>query len=260
MKRKADDMGEAGTSNEAKYRCAIDTLAEEFVCPITQELPLDPVTAEDGRVYERQAIVSWLERADKEGETRSPLTNTPMGRRLLPAVQVRNNIEEMVRSGALLGSKANAWNQRLKDEQEVSAIKQKAEDGDVQSMLLLTRWHVLGRKGLEKDGKQSLHWLKRAAGLGEPTALALLGVAYQSGEDVAPNPSYAAVCYARAAAAGSAIGCFKLGMAFSMGRLALPKDLKEAQMWLRKVPSCAIQDGSKTLLEAADSWLREHNI
>ena len=40
---------------EKRYKQAIDGMAEEFVCPITQELPVDPVTAEDGRVYERSA-------------------------------------------------------------------------------------------------------------------------------------------------------------------------------------------------------------
>jgi hypothetical protein len=31
-------------------------VADEYVCPITAELPIDPVTAEDGRCYERCAI------------------------------------------------------------------------------------------------------------------------------------------------------------------------------------------------------------
>ena len=52
-KRAAADT--AATSK--KFRSAIDDSAAEFVCPITQELPVDPVTAEDGRVAEsgRQA-------------------------------------------------------------------------------------------------------------------------------------------------------------------------------------------------------------
>ena len=48
------------TQQAKKFRQAIDEMAEEFVCPITQELPVDPVTAEDGRVYERSAIEEWL--------------------------------------------------------------------------------------------------------------------------------------------------------------------------------------------------------
>ena len=39
-----------------RYRQAIDEVAEEYVCPITAELPIDPVIAEDGRCYERCAI------------------------------------------------------------------------------------------------------------------------------------------------------------------------------------------------------------
>ena len=31
-------------------------LALEYLCPITRELPVDPVMAEDGRIYERSAI------------------------------------------------------------------------------------------------------------------------------------------------------------------------------------------------------------
>eukprot|EP00550_Attheya_septentrionalis_P003018 CAMPEP_0198281798 /NCGR_PEP_ID=MMETSP1449-20131203/1671_1 /TAXON_ID=420275 /ORGANISM="Attheya septentrionalis, Strain CCMP2084" /LENGTH=90 /DNA_ID=CAMNT_0043977717 /DNA_START=9 /DNA_END=277 /DNA_ORIENTATION=+ len=31
--------------------------SDELVCPITLDLPFDPVTAEDGRVYERSAIL-----------------------------------------------------------------------------------------------------------------------------------------------------------------------------------------------------------
>ena len=39
-----------------RARQAIEELADEYTCPITFELPIDPVTAEDGRCYERCAI------------------------------------------------------------------------------------------------------------------------------------------------------------------------------------------------------------
>ena len=65
-------------------RQAIDQSADEFLCPITQELPVDPVIAEDGHIYERSAIGQWLARSDK-----SPHTNQPMGKSLLPALQVK---------------------------------------------------------------------------------------------------------------------------------------------------------------------------
>ena len=39
-------------SPEKKQKKALTAIAKEFVCPITQELPIKPVTAEDGKIYE----------------------------------------------------------------------------------------------------------------------------------------------------------------------------------------------------------------
>ena len=49
------------------------TDAEELQCPITHSLMDDPVVAEDGNTYEREAIERAL-----SVHTRSPLTNLPM--------------------------------------------------------------------------------------------------------------------------------------------------------------------------------------
>eukprot|EP00966_Prymnesium_polylepis_P010467 241488-Prymnesium_polylepis.1 len=45
-KRAAPD--DATTEENKKFRSALDSMADEWVCPITFELPLDPVIAEDG--------------------------------------------------------------------------------------------------------------------------------------------------------------------------------------------------------------------
>ena len=50
----ASDLATATVLN--KFRSALDDAANEFVCGITQELPVDPVTAQDGHIYERAAI------------------------------------------------------------------------------------------------------------------------------------------------------------------------------------------------------------
>eukprot|EP00964_Phaeocystis_antarctica_P164532 scaffold142835_cov109-Phaeocystis_antarctica.AAC.1 len=48
-KRAASEETQAETQAVVKrYRKALDEVAEEYVCPITAELPIDPVTAEDG--------------------------------------------------------------------------------------------------------------------------------------------------------------------------------------------------------------------
>ena len=38
-----------------------DSLPPAFMCPITNEMFVDPVVANDGHTYERTAIVKWLE-------------------------------------------------------------------------------------------------------------------------------------------------------------------------------------------------------
>lgn len=62
-------------------------LADHFTCPITLDVPNDPVFAEDGIVYERAAIEGWV--AITTPHVRSPLTTRAMGTKLVPAVQVR---------------------------------------------------------------------------------------------------------------------------------------------------------------------------
>lgn len=87
---------EDGTAQEStRQKSAINEAAAELVCPITFALPLDPVTAEDGKVYERSAIEEWLRKHE-----RSPVTNVPMGTRLFAAPHAKSVIRSMVKSGA----------------------------------------------------------------------------------------------------------------------------------------------------------------
>ena len=52
---------------EEKFR---EKIPQDFYCPITQMLFVDPVVATDGNTYERQAIEIWL-----KNNSKSPLTN-----------------------------------------------------------------------------------------------------------------------------------------------------------------------------------------
>ena len=46
-------VGEVDNAETSKrFRSAVDESLTHLVCAITQELPLDPVTAEDGNIYE----------------------------------------------------------------------------------------------------------------------------------------------------------------------------------------------------------------
>ena len=59
-RRNVDSTIVVGTSlesdqNETLQGVTANSLVEELLCPITMEIPLDPVIAEDGRVYGREA-------------------------------------------------------------------------------------------------------------------------------------------------------------------------------------------------------------
>ena len=123
-----------------RSRQAIEELADEYTCPITFELPIDPVTAEDGRCYERCAIEEWFEK-HPQPQVKSPVTNELMGKRLFPAVQLRNALTRLVVSGEISGSKANAWKQAKANQAQVAALRAKAEAGDA---------HAMGRLGFRR--------------------------------------------------------------------------------------------------------------
>ena len=236
------------TQQAKKFRQAIDEMAEEFVCSITQELPLDPVTAEDGRVYERSAIEDWLAQQPNE-RIKSPVTNEPMGRMLFPAVQVRNSIKGMVKSGAICGAKADAWKQRMAEEDEVAEWRRRAGRGDVAAMFNLGLCYFHGQKGLPKDMVQSSTWIKKAADLDDPSALAMLRNRYKRGAGVAENQGRSIACMAQAAGLGSEYACFFLGHWHRNGMNGLDKDERETRRWFQKMQSPA-QQGTRKMSTA----------
>jgi hypothetical protein len=173
-KKRADDEPE--TEQAKKFRKKVDDGADEFLCPITQALPVDPVMAEDGRVYERSAIAKWLE----EKQT-SPLTNEEMGTKLIPALQVKNMIKNMIDADAWTGDKCEAWRLKFKQDAEVEATRKKAEAGDVKAMLQLVDWYGNGKNGLAEDPALRFAWAQRAADLDDPEGLYELSHCYHCG-------------------------------------------------------------------------------
>ena len=233
-----------------RYRQAIDEVAEEYVCPITAELPIDPVTAEDGRCYERHAIEEWFSR-QPQPQVKSPVTNEPMGKRLFPAVQVRNSLKRLVESGAISGSKADAWKQAVAEEAEVVALRAEAEGGNAESMCALAHRYDAGTHGLRQDFAQSFKWFKRAADLKHVSGLTNCGVAYLNGEGVEQNGTRGIAMLGAAAALGSEHACAILGYANAEGDHGFDEDPQEATRWYREMQKCGHRDSNATFRERA---------
>eukprot|EP00944_MAST-04C_sp_MAST-4C-sp1_P011020 g11020.t1 len=64
-------------------------IPKEYLCPISQEILVDPVIADDGHTYEKTAIARWF----SSGNLRSPITNQYLKTdKLIPNKTLRNLI------------------------------------------------------------------------------------------------------------------------------------------------------------------------
>ena len=104
----AANAGAAPARKKAKRSNADDPFAEAVVekitCPITSALCVIPVVAEDGHVYERDAIARWL-----STKAKSPLSNQNMGTRLLKCGSTRALVLAAIENGACDAAAAAAW-------------------------------------------------------------------------------------------------------------------------------------------------------
>ena len=256
-KRAAKETQAEARAVNKRCREAIDEVAEEYVCPITAELPIDPVTAEDGRCYERCAIEEWFVR-QPQPQVKSPVTNEPMGKRLFPAVQLRNTLKRLVESGAISGSKADAWKTAMAEEAEGAALRVEAEGGDAVAMRDLGFSYRAGSHGLKTDLTQAFTWFKRAADLKDVYGLAACGIAYLNGHGVERSKIRGIAMLGWAAALGSEHACGLLGLANAEGRWGFDKDPQEATRLYREMQKCTCRNSNEEYLERAAAWLREH--
>jgi hypothetical protein len=237
------------------------------VCPITAELPIDPVTADDGRCYERWAIEEWFGR---QPQVKSPVTNEPMGKRLLPAVQLRNTLKRLVQSGAISGARADAWKKAMAEEAEVAALRVEAEGGDAVAMKNLGFAYRDGKRGLGEDLTQAFMWFKRAADLKDVDCLTACGIAYLNGDGVKRSDARTYTMLGAAATMGSELACGILGRANAEGCWGLDNNPLEATRWYREMQKCDRRGATDEIREhypqydideireQAAAWLREH--
>ena len=262
MRRQAEqDKENAELANrQAKMRESIKGVAAEYVCPLTLELPVDPVVAKDGQIYERSHILAWLSR-----NATSPVTREPMGTELTPVPIIRNSIEKLVSSGAIEGDIAEAWQKasakKRADEMLVKETRAKAEGGEGDAMYLLGAWYQLGMNGLAVDKAQARAWYERSAATRDPMGLSSFGSCLLRGAGGPQNTSLGLVYITDGAHLGSNFGAYTLGKAFFAGRHGLPEDRVQARFWLKKAvdKECKFTHLADTAEALAATWLRELN-
>ena len=251
----ADAVVTDDDSPEKKHKVALNAIAEELICPITQELPVEPVLAEDGRIYEKKDLLQWF---GTDREAKSPTTGDIIGTTLKPAPQVRNTIEALVKSGAIEGEIAEAWKEKLADETGVKELRAKAEGGDGDAMCALGGFYEFGDYGLAQDDVQARAWYARSAATRDPSGLADFGKCLLLGLGGPRDDTLGLVNLMDSAHLGSDVGAFLLGQAFFKGCNGLPKDPVRARYWLEKaIGECEVNNLNDENLAKAARWLRE---
>ena len=69
----------------------------DFICPITNEIFIDPVMAPDGHFYESDEIHKWM-----TIKKTSPITGEPMGNYLFPAIKFKCILEDFLLENSML--------------------------------------------------------------------------------------------------------------------------------------------------------------
>lgn len=222
-------------------------------CPITYEIPFDPVLAEDGIVYERWAINEWFH-ANPGGHIRSPVTNVMIRKNTYPARQLRNMIRFLAEKGQLTGHIAEQWEQRFQEEKAFHSLKEQANGGDIFSMIRLSQTYMSGSMGVQKDPKMGFHWARRASDRGDVMAMSQVGTMYTNGYGVQKNLTLGVHYLTRSAELGSEYACHQLGFAFVDGTWGLGCDKQMAHVYLTASMACKVRNGSSA------SRVRAHNI
>ncbi|CAB9506651.1 Sel1 domain protein repeat-containing protein [Seminavis robusta] len=206
--------------------------AGDLICPISRELPWDPVTAEDGRVYERECIEKHIKNHPRD--LKSPVTNLKMGEKLLPAIQHRNTIETLVESGVIDGDLADNWNEKVEQKKKMEELLKWAGSGNGNAMFLAGIKYRDGEEGFKKDKKLAFQWYKKAQEAGNVKGKAMVGWCYLDGAGVTKQQSPGLFHLTDAASQGSDFAAYKLGIAFAKGKYGLNVDKMESIRWLEK--------------------------
>jgi TPR repeat protein len=239
------------TASNDKNKRQKTSPADDLICPITLELPWDPVTAADGRVYDRPAIEEHIK--CHQGHLKSPITNEMMSKSLLPAPQIKSLIGTLVENGVIGGELASKWNEKVMQKKEMEDLLKKAEGGDAEAMYIAGVRYCYGTKGFKKDEKLALKWYTKSHEAGNIAGTAALGDYICTGHCGLTISHTTGMAYIGIAAAqGSNYAAYLLGMAWAGGKYGMNVNRNEALYWLEKATGkCAHAHLSLALIDKA---------
>lgn len=147
------------------------------------------------------------------------------------------------------------WGCRADAAKAYQFYRQAASKSHPGAMLRLGRACLAGDWGLGKRYREGVKWLKRAAEAADPqynSAPYELGLLHETGfgDDVFPDPSYAAQLFTKSADLGHAEASYRLGDAYEHGKLNCPRDPALSVHFY----TCAAQRGHPLAMMALCAW------
>ena len=281
MRRNRSSSYESSEMKLKRLKSVCNESADQFICAITLRLPIDPVHAMDGHIYERAAIEAWFAKS-RSRSPRSPKTNLPMGRKLLAAPHVKTTIEGLVKSDALTGDSGKTWEEglkkKLKDDDVVKAMRKKAVEGDSDEMFNMGNMYMSGEHGVKKNTTMACKWLGRSAEAGNthaldqlskivdrdltpaarPAALAVLGWCTILGKGTKKSKADGIRLLMEGANLRSTYACYLMWCIYAEGKHNISKDSQQAMIWSRKMDrgdnsdDISIEDQQKVI-----AWRRQ---
>ena len=252
--------------NLKRMKASIESSLENFVCLISHQLPINPVTAMDGKVYERSEIEKWIQtKRYARRHVTSPATNMEMDDTLIPAPHVYSTIQTLIESNQIESDIANCWLSRVakneKVKKKVAKMRARVNIGDSDAMFILGLWYEKGDKGLPKDLRQSAEWYKKSSDKHNPSGMFFYGVYLVNGRGgTIENSAVGHVLIGRAASEGSSFACYKLGKWYLEGVLGFPKDLDQTKYYWQRIAngSCTHRRFQESFIEEVKKWLAEN--
>lgn len=216
------------SSINIKHKVAVDDL----VCPITLELLFDPVTAADGRLYERSAIEKHIK--SNRGVLKSPIANEVMGKRTVAAPQVRNHIQILIGNDLVEEQLASKWKEKSQQKTSMEDLLKSAEQGIVDAMLVVAIFYDNGHSGFVQDQKEAYKWYEKACNSGSSIGMSKVGEYLVKGHGVHSNKYKGLMYLGMAAGMGNNYAAYLLGKWLADGAHGLPVDKIKARELLMK--------------------------
>ena len=129
---------------------------------------------------------------------------------------------------------------------DASAIKQAAEDGDKKSQLMLGTMYEDGLGGMPVNLEQAANWYTQAAKQGYANAQYNLGLLYEDGRGIKQDFAQAVYWYEKASKAGFIEAKNNLGVLYVMGN-GVKKDAKTAERLFREAAAAGNADAQRNL-------------